>query len=124
MTQVAAKGVTVQSVERAVAMLQAFFEEGRPLSMTELAGRTGLAPATVHRMLSTLLKLGWIERDPRSSRYELSGRMIGNAALAVANSPLLQAAYPLLNRLSEATGLNSFVAVLASRGSVLLARVA
>ena len=91
--------------------------------MTELAGRTGLAPATVHRMLSTLLKLGWIERDPRSSRYELSGRMIGNAALAVANSPLLNHGYPLLQRLTDATGLNSFLAVLVSRGSVLLARV-
>ena len=30
MAQLATKGVTVQSVERAVAMLQAFFEEGRP----------------------------------------------------------------------------------------------
>jgi len=124
MAQADPKSVTVQSVERAVGMLQAFFEEGRPLTMTELAARTGLAPATAHRMLSTLLKLGWIERDARNSRYELSGRMIGNAALAVANSPLLQAAYPLLNRLSDATKLNSFVAVLASRGSVLLARVA
>src|SRR4051812_24374553 len=123
MAQAATKGVTVQSVERAVAMLQAFFEEGRPLSMTELVARTSLAPATVHRMLSTLLKLGWIERDPRSSRYELSGRMIGNAALAVANSPLLNHGYPLLQRLTDATGLNSFLAVLVSRGSVLLARV-
>jgi DNA-binding IclR family transcriptional regulator len=123
MSQAATKGVTVQSVERAVAMLQAFFDEGRALSMTELAARTGLAPATVHRMLSTLLKIGWIERDARSARYELSGRMIGNAALAVANSPLLQYGYPLLTRLADTTGLNSFLAVLVSRGSVLLARV-
>src|SRR5437016_11704652 len=101
------KGVTVQSVERAAGMLQAFFEEGRPLSMTELAARTGLAPATAHRMLSTLLKLGWIERDTRNSRYELSERMIGNAALVVANSPLLNHGYPLLQRLTDATGLNS-----------------
>jgi DNA-binding IclR family transcriptional regulator len=123
MARAATKGVTVQSVERAVAMLQAFFEEGRPLSMTEIAARTRLPPATVHRMLSTLLKIGWIERDGRNSRYELSERMIGNAALAVANSPLLQYGYPLLNRLAEATGLNSFLAVLVSRGSALLARV-
>src|SRR4051812_34911353 len=112
MAQAATKGITVQSVERAVSMLQAFFEEGRPLSLTEIAGRTGLAPATVHRMLSTLLKIGWIERDARNSRYEFSGRMIGNAALAVNNSPLLQHGYPLLTRLADATGLNSFLAVL------------
>jgi IclR family transcriptional regulator, KDG regulon repressor len=123
MAQAPAKSVTVQSVERAAAMLQAFFEEGRPLSVTELASRTGLAPATAHRMLSTLLKLGWIERDARNSRYELSERMIGNAALVVANSPLLHHGYPLLQRLTDATGLNSFLAVLVSRGSVLLARV-
>jgi DNA-binding IclR family transcriptional regulator len=123
MAQAPTKGVTVQSVERAASMLQAFFEEGRPLSMTEIAARTALAPATAHRMLSTLLKLGWIERDARNSRYELSERMIGNAALVVANSPLLHHGYPLLQRLTDATGLNSFLAVLVSRGSVLLARV-
>jgi DNA-binding IclR family transcriptional regulator len=75
-------------------------------------------------MLSTLLKLGWIDRDARNSRYELSERMIGNAALVVANSPLIQHGYPLLQSLTDATGLNSFLAVLVSRGSVLLAKVA
>jgi DNA-binding IclR family transcriptional regulator len=54
----APKGVTVQSVERAVSALQVFFEEGSPLSVTGVVAKTGLASATVHRLLSTLVKTG------------------------------------------------------------------
>ena len=51
----APKRGTIQSVERAVSALQVFFEEGTSLSVTELVVKTGLAPATVHRLLSTLV---------------------------------------------------------------------
>src|SRR5262245_19073578 len=82
-------GVTVQSVERAIAALHVFFEQASSVSVTEMVAKTGLAPATIHRLLSTLVKSGWVEQDPRSSRYELSAKMLGNAALAIGSSPLV-----------------------------------
>jgi len=117
------KGVTIQSVERAVSALQVFFEEGGPLSITEVVAKTGLAPATVHRLLSTLVKTGWLDQDPKSARYELSVKMLGSAAMALASSPLRSHGRHFLSAISETTGLNSYLAVLIRRGSVLLARV-
>src|SRR5712691_12310206 len=81
------KGVTIQSVERAVSVLHVFFEEGGPLSVTEVVAKTGLAPATVHRLLSTLIKTGWLDQDPKSARYELSVKLLGSAAMGLAGSP-------------------------------------
>jgi DNA-binding IclR family transcriptional regulator len=118
-----AQSVTVQSVERAISALRVFFEEAGSVSVTEMVAKTGLAPATVHRLLSTLVKAGWVEQDARNSRYELSEKMLGNAALAVGSSSLVMHGHHFLLRVSEATGLNSFLAVLIERGSVLLARV-
>ena len=117
------KGVTIQSVERAASVLQVFFEEGSPCSVTEVVQRTGLAPATAHRLLSTLVKVGWLQQDQRSSRYELSERMLGSSALALNNSSLLRHGQHFLTQVALSTGLNSFLAVQMRKGSVLLARV-
>ena len=122
MAQAERSSVTIQSVERAATTLQVFFEAGSSLSFTEVVAATGLAPATLHRLLATLLKTGWISQDARGSRYELSEQMLGNAALAIASSPLLHHGHHYLTQLSDRTGLNSFLAVPIRRGSVMLAR--
>jgi DNA-binding IclR family transcriptional regulator len=117
------RGGSIQSVERAGAVLDVFFEDGQQLSVSEVAARTHLAPATVHRLLSTLVKMEWLEQDPRNSRYELSERLLGSAALALSSSGLLRHGQQFLHQVSDATGLNSFLAVPRDRVSVLLSRV-
>ena len=102
----APKRGTIQSVERAVSALHVFFEEGSSLSVTEVVAKTGLAPATVHRLLSTLVKTGWLEQEPKSARYELSVKMLGNAAMVLASSPLLHYGRYFLRGISDTTGLN------------------
>src|SRR5262249_59528129 len=94
----AVQSVTVQSVERAIAAIHVFFEQASSVSVTEMVAKTGLAPATIHRLLTTLVKAGWVEQDPRSSRYELSAMMLGNAALAVGSSPLVMQGQQFLAR--------------------------
>ena len=114
---------SIQSVERAGAVLDVFFEDGQQLSVSEVSARTHLAPATVHRLLSTLVKMGWLEQDARNSRYELSERLLGSAALALASSGLLRHGQHFLHQISDATGFNSHLAVPRDRVSVLLSRV-
>ncbi|MPZ49528.1 MAG: helix-turn-helix domain-containing protein [Dehalococcoidia bacterium] len=116
------RSTTVQSVVRAFNVLQAFFEEGTDLSVTEVATRINLAPATVHRLLATLVMSGWIEQDRRSLRYELSAKVLARSAMALASSRLLRDSQQFLVQLSEATGLNSFLTAPIPQGSVLLAK--
>jgi IclR family acetate operon transcriptional repressor len=58
------------SLHRAFAVLAAFDTPDAEASATEIAARTGLAPATAHRFLATLESLGAVMRG-RNGRYRL-----------------------------------------------------
>lgn len=74
---------TIQSVERAVALLQLVAEQPRRLGLTELSTLLGLAKPTTHGLLRTLAELGFLTQDPGTGRYD-----IGRAALDLAAGPL------------------------------------
>ncbi|WP_222266605.1 IclR family transcriptional regulator [Modestobacter marinus] len=62
---------SVQSLERAAAILRAIAGSGGQMGVTELAGAVGLAKTTAHGLLRTLLSLGFVEQDADSGRYLL-----------------------------------------------------
>ena len=51
---------TVQSVKRAMMILEELATEKEGLGVTELAKRINLHKSTVHRMLNTLLDIGYV----------------------------------------------------------------
>ncbi|WP_245951230.1 IclR family transcriptional regulator [Phytoactinopolyspora halophila] len=61
----------VQSVERALDVLEALAQADGALGLTTLIQETGLPLATVHRLLTTLAARGYIRQDPESRRYLL-----------------------------------------------------
>lgn len=62
---------SVQSVERALGLLEVLGSAGGPLGLTEIIAATGLPLATVHRLLATLAGRGYVRQDPESRRYVL-----------------------------------------------------
>ncbi|WP_349429021.1 IclR family transcriptional regulator [Microbacterium sp. LWS13-1.2] len=60
----------VQSVVRAFAALEAMGDRGGQASLSELAAELGLAMPTVHRLLRTLVDLGYVRQLP-SRHYAL-----------------------------------------------------
>lgn len=116
-----AGGSNVRAVDRAIAILTALSDQARPLGVGELAAMVDLHPATVHRLLATLARLNWVERsDP--GKYSLGLRMLGVAALGVAQSPLLSNSTPILQRLAEVSGWSAYLSVLVGNRVVDLAR--
>lgn len=112
---------SVRAVDRAVAILTALADQARPLGVGELASAVHLHPATVHRLLATLARLNWVERlDP--GKYGLGLRMLGVAALGVAQSPLLSNSTPILQRLAEVSGWSAYLSVIIGDRVVDLAR--
>lgn len=79
------EGDTVQAVTRALSLLEIIAGEGGAVSLSELAKKARLKPATTHRLLTTMMNRGFIEQDPVSLRYHLGIKTfeIGNAALSV-----------------------------------------
>ncbi|GAB2967716.1 MAG TPA: IclR family transcriptional regulator [Actinotalea caeni] len=80
---------SVQSVERAAELLELLADAGGEAALSELAATTGLPLPTIHRLMRTLLALGYVRQLP-SRRYALgprlirlgesAGRQLGNAA--------------------------------------------
>ena len=67
---------TIQSVDRAAAILKALAGGPGRLGVSELADRLGLARPTVHGLLQTLLAQGFVEQDRDSEKYQLGAGLL------------------------------------------------
>jgi len=62
---------SLNSVARAVDVLNLFGRGTRTLGVTEIAMELGLAKAVVHRILQAFKAKGYVEVDPTTRRYSL-----------------------------------------------------
>jgi len=62
-------GSSVQSVDRAIAILKSFSLERPERSVVELSRELGLHKSTVSRLIRTLEHGGLLSRDPDTKRY-------------------------------------------------------
>lgn len=91
----------IQSVDRAIAILNAFSISEAQLGVTELSHRLGLHKSTVHRLLASLLKGGLVQRDPRNRKYSLGIRLIELAGTMLNSRNLPQVVRPYLHSLAD-----------------------
>lgn len=94
---------SIQSVERAAAILRSFTDNGPELGVTALSGRLGLHKSTVSRLLSTLEHAGLVEQDPETGKYRLGLGLITLAGAALERIDLRRLALPFLEVLAEST---------------------
>ena len=79
----------IQSVDRALYLLETIAEAGGEATLTELATRTGLNISTCHHLLATLIQRGFAAKVPGRRLYALGARILylGHACRA-ARSPI------------------------------------
>ncbi|MEH3143459.1 MAG: IclR family transcriptional regulator [Mycobacterium kyogaense] len=96
----------VQSVERAFELMELIGRAGGECSLTELSAESPLPPPTIHRLLRTLVTLGYVRQLP-NRRYALGPRLIrlgvvANRQLGAVAGPVLQS---LVDDLAETASL-------------------
>jgi len=67
---------SIQSIERAAAILRLLSGRSRRLGVGELAGELGLPKGTVHGILRTLQHVGFVEQDAESGKYQLGAALL------------------------------------------------
>jgi IclR family transcriptional regulator, acetate operon repressor len=111
----------VQSVGRAFEILEVIAAQGGELSLSEIAASVGLPAPSAHRLLRTLVTLGYL-RQETSRRYALAPRLI---RLGEAASKQFGAwGYPVLTGLMEAIGESANMAILDGSTAIYVAQVA
>jgi DNA-binding IclR family transcriptional regulator len=101
-TTMPADGSERSAVRRSLMVLDCFLGSSVERTVTGIANDTGLPPATVHRLLATLIDWGGIERHGRG-RYRLSMHLWRLGASVPEARALRDVALPFLEDLYEAT---------------------
>ena len=95
---------SVQSVERAFAVLRSFTAERPVQGVSEIAATLSLNRTTVHRLLATLEQCGAVRRDPITHRYTISSGVLQFANVFHQMSNVRDIAHQAMIRLRDATG--------------------
>ena len=66
---------TIQSIERAAAILRLLSGRSRRLGLVELVGELGLPKGTVYGMLRTLMQVGFVEQT-ESGKYQIGATLL------------------------------------------------
>ncbi|GHF63199.1 IclR family acetate operon transcriptional repressor [Amycolatopsis bartoniae] len=110
----------VQSLRRAFELLERLADTGGEASLSELAATSGLPMPTIHRLIRTLVALGYV-RQNTNRRYALGARLIRlgeNASMQFGTW-----ARPLLAELVDEVGETANLAVLERDEVVYVAQV-
>ncbi|MEI2730496.1 MAG: helix-turn-helix domain-containing protein [Dermatophilaceae bacterium] len=91
--------------------------------LTDLADRSGLSLATVHRLLRSLVLAEIVEQDPRSARYGLGPELTRLSHRYLARSPVVGALAPYLAQLRHDIGTTVRVQMLVGTSLVTVDRV-
>lgn len=111
----------VQSLDRGLAVIRAFSDESRELTLSEVARRTGLTRATARRFLHTLIEIGYVRTDGR--HFSLRPRVLELGYSYLSSLSLPQLATPHMETLVERVRETCSLAVLDAGEVVYVARV-
>lgn len=87
------------SLARGLAVITAFQERKRHLTIAQISHRTEIPRAAVRRCLHTLMKLGYVTTDGRT--YSLLPKVLTLGHAYLSSTPLAVSAQPYLDRISE-----------------------
>jgi IclR family pca regulon transcriptional regulator len=87
------------SLARGLAVINAFQERKRHLTIAQISHRTEIPRASVRRCLYTLMQLGFVTTDGQT--YSLQPKVLTLGRAYLSSTPLAVSAQPYLDRLSE-----------------------
>lgn len=102
---------SLQSVERALRVVEVLVHEAHPMSVREISEQIGINRTTAHRLVATLCTSGWAERAP-DGRFQLSIKFLAIGQVINAQRDFIEEIRPDLLRLSQSTRETIHVGVL------------
>ncbi|WP_373893815.1 IclR family transcriptional regulator [Virgibacillus sp. CBA3643] len=114
---------TVQSVDRALKILEILQEHPNGLGVTELSHRLDVSKSTSYRLLTSLYNKGFVKQDDQTEKYLLGLRLIELGQNVSNNLDIRKLAAPYLHDLAEITGETAHLAIMEQHKIVYIDKI-
>lgn len=119
MSPVSSKSSSVQSVERAITVMELLSRQGWS-GVTEVANELDIHKSTAYRLLATLRDRGLVEQDADTEKYRLGFGMVLLASAVTADLDVVRHARPICERLSNETEETATITALEDDEAVII----
>jgi DNA-binding IclR family transcriptional regulator len=89
----------MNTVERVTGIIGYLAMSGDSRGVTQATKELGLSKGTLHRILSSLVRAGWVVQNSESKNYTLGTKLLEISSLIVSNLDLRKASVPYLEKL-------------------------
>ena len=113
----------VQSVDRALSILETLAEDDEGYRLSDLAVRTGLSTSTAHRLLTTLEKRRFVQFDRTESKWHVGAKSFAVGATFTRRRNFVAQATPYLRKLRDQTRETANLAVVDDQSIIVLMRI-
>jgi IclR family acetate operon transcriptional repressor len=113
----------VQSVDRALQIIETLAEDDEGYRLSDLAVRTGLSTSTAHRLLATLEKRRFVQFDRSQSKWHVGAQSFSVGATFARRRNFAAQAMPYLRKLRDQTRETANLAVVDDEKIIVLTRI-
>src|SRR3979409_1600896 len=113
----------VQSVDRALLIIETLAEDDEGYRLSDLAVRTGLSTSTAHRLLATLERRRFVQFDRYESKWHIGAQSFAVGATFARRRNFVAQAMPYLRKLRDLTRETANLAVVDDETIIVLTRM-
>lgn len=110
-----------QSLARGLTILEAYTAKKPSWGVRELGRELGLDAATTYRLVSTLAKLGYLEQNPKTQKYQLGPKVVRLAANYATQNSLIELALRVFAQYAKKFPYNFYLGVMSSYEVIYIA---
>ncbi len=107
----------IQSIEVGTRLLQALASNGKSMMLRDLAKAAGMPAAKAHRYLVSFMRMGLVEQDENTGRYDLGEFALELGLASLARIDPVRLAAPVLEDLCEQIGETVALAMWGNHGA-------
>lgn len=119
----AAKTPSAPALQRGLAILERIAKSNRGLTFAQLTRHFDVAKSSVHTLVLTLEREGYLQRDDATGRYMTGLKLVQIAGMTLDGLVLRERAAPLLRALVADTGMTAHLAILDRDEVTVVAKV-
>lgn len=93
--------IKVKSLYKSLQILECFSVKNPELGITELSNMLGIYKSNVHNILTTLEVAGYVYKNPLTSKYSLSNKMLEYSYIITSQLNYQNIIYQVMKRISE-----------------------